>query len=206
MMKYCKQCIYETLPYHTTTFAAQAFIFFEGSPLSYVYRIKEGFVKINRIHPNGDEKTFDILGPGDYVALLAVLQGKDIYIATAIALTKVVAIKIEVDDVLKAYQSNDRFQSICLRCAVTRSTMFQDKLFQTANIDTEDKILSTLQLLARKFGKMNQGRMEIELPFSKTELANIIGIRRETLSRKLSKMQKAHIIQIDKNKYILDRV
>ncbi|MBU1020463.1 MAG: Crp/Fnr family transcriptional regulator [Firmicutes bacterium] len=206
MEKYCKHCIYETLPHNLVTFSSQETIFMEGLSLSSVYRVKEGLVKVNRMHPSGDEKTFDILGPGDYLALLAVLQGKKEYIATAVAITDVTAVQITFDNVVTAYQSNSVFQATCLHCAVTRSTMFQDKLFQTTNIDTEEKILATLQLLANKFGLIQDGIVEMKLPITKTVLASIIGIRRETLSRKLSEMQQKKIIQIHENIYKFDRL
>ncbi|QMS84382.1 Crp/Fnr family transcriptional regulator [Candidatus Xianfuyuplasma coldseepsis] len=188
------------------TFRQGQQIFLEGSSLTSVYRIRKGLVKINRIHHSGDEKIFDILGPDDYIALLAVLQGKNEYVASAIALTEVTVTQMSTSDVLQAYQSNNIFQATCLQCAVTRSTMFQDKLFHTTNIDIEEKILATLQLLAKKFGTIEKGSVLLKLPFTKTVLASIVGIRRETLSRKLSDMQHKNIIQVDKNIYKFDRL
>ena len=206
MKKFCKHCIYESLPHDIVKYTPQESIFMEGFDLQYIYRIKSGLVKMNRIHPSGDEKIFDILGKEDYIALLALLQGKQEYVASATALTDVKLIRMNAEDVLMAYQSNDIFKASCLECAVTRSTMFQDKLFQTANIDVEEKILATLQILAKKFGVMKHGVVEMELPFTQTVLASIIGIRRETLSRKLSLMKDKNILQIDKNIYKFDRL
>jgi CRP/FNR family transcriptional regulator len=122
-------------------------------------------------------------------------------VASATALTDITAIQMHTTDVLHAYQSNNTFQASCLHCAVTRFTMFQDKLFQTTNIDIEEKILATLQILAKKFGTIEQGSVTLKLPFTKTVLASIVGIRRETLSRKLSDMQHKNIIQVNKNIY-----
>jgi CRP/FNR family transcriptional regulator len=199
-------CIYESLPHDIVTFPSQAIIFLEGQPLEYVYRIKDGLIKMNRIHPSGDEKIFDILGPGDYIALLAVLQNKKEYIASAETLTNVSLVRLSYNNVIRAYESNETFKATCMHCAVTRSTMFQNKLFQTNNIDTEEKILATLQLLANKFGVIKGNIVEMELPFTQTVLANIIGIRRENLSRKLSKMQENNIIHVNKNSYTFDRL
>lgn len=206
MKKYCKHCIYETLPHDQVKLSAQENIFFEGFELDYVYRIVEGYVKMSRIHPSGDEKIFDVLGPGDYIALVAVLQGKKEYVASAITINEVSAIRISSEDVLKAYQSNSVFQSSCLNCAVTRSILFQDKLFQASNIDAKEKILGTLQLLAKKYGIVQDDYIVMKLPFSKTELARIVGIRRETLSRKLTEMQKVDEVRIDKNIYKIKRL
>lgn len=206
MKKYCKNCIYESLPHKVKTFSPKELLFLEGDSLDFVYRIIDGLVKITRIHPSGDEKIFDILGPGDYIALIAVLQNNTSYVASAESLTEVKSVKINTLDIKKAYQSNTIFQSTCLNCAVTRSTMFQNKLFQTSNIDTEEKILGTLQILAQKFGTIENDTVILKLPITKTVLASVIGIRRETLSRKLTEMQNNNIIEIENNIYKFDRL
>jgi CRP-like cAMP-binding protein len=46
----------------------------------------------------------------------------------------------------------------------------------------------------------------LDLPFSKTVLANFIGIRRETLSRTITKLIDEQIIYNEKNSYILNYV
>ncbi|MDC7243542.1 MAG: Crp/Fnr family transcriptional regulator [Sphaerochaetaceae bacterium] len=206
MRKYCKQCIYESLPHDIKIFSLKEILFLEEEPLNYVYRIIDGLVKITRVHPSGDEKIFDILGPGDYIALIAVLKGNSNYVATAESLTELKTIRIRKVDIQKAYESNAVFQSTCLSCAVTRSTMFQNKLFQTSNIDTEEKILSTLQILATKFGTIKNDLVILKLPITKTVLASVIGIRRETLSRKLTEMQNNNIIKIENNLYKFNRL
>jgi CRP/FNR family transcriptional regulator len=206
MKKYCVNCIYETLPHDVVTRPAGTMLFQEGEPLEYVYRVFEGLVKINRLHPSGDEKIFDVLQAGDYIALIAVLQGKNTYIASAETLVPTRLIRIATPDVIDAYESNEIFKRTCLNCAVTRSTLFQSKLFQMTNIDTEEKILAIFQLLAEKFGTIENGRVRLDLPFNKTVLADLIGIRRETLSRKLSSMQADNLLDMDKNTYYFDRM
>jgi CRP/FNR family transcriptional regulator len=74
-------------------------------------------------------------------------------------------------------------------------------LFNISNINLEEKILSSLELLANKFGVVKENFVELELPFTKNDLANLIGVRRETLSRKLSEMKKNNIIEVTKNIY-----
>lgn len=206
MKKHCENCIYETLPNNPVTFSSQQSIFMEGEKAEYVFRIKEGYVKMSRIHPNGEEKIFDILGPGDYIALLAVLKGEEEYVASAEAITSVKAIRILTSEVNKAYNSNNIFKASCLNCAVTRGIMFQEKLFISSSNDLESKILNALHLLSNKFGITSENTIKLNLPFTKTQLASIIGIRRETLSRKLSEMSKNKVIQIQKNTYIFNRL
>jgi CRP/FNR family transcriptional regulator len=206
MKKYCSNCIYETLPNKEVTLKESDILFLETDTLEYVYKIVEGLIKITKLHQSGDEKVFDILGPNDYVALLAVLQGDEEYIATATALTDVTVRRFSKKDVEQAYSSNAMFQTNCMKCVVTRSKTFHNYLFNVSNVDPEEKILSVLQLLANKFGRVENDIVYVTLPFSKTVLANIIGVRRETLSRKLSSMKKDNILEENHNVYKFNRL
>ncbi len=202
-MKFCKHCQYDNLVGKIIELDDKEIIFFEGDELKYIFQVYQGYVKMVRYLENGDERIIGILGPGDYLGLLALLQERKEFLATAIPLTKVSLKKIPKFEVVNAYESNLKFRDSCLKCAVTRSNLFQNSLVNSANSDTLDKIINTLNSLFERFGLIEKANKVLILPFSKTVLANIIGIRRETLSRYLSKLQQEKVIRIEKNKYYL---
>jgi CRP/FNR family transcriptional regulator len=204
MKKFCINCQYDYLQGEIVFIKDNSIIFMSDDLIDYIYQINDGFVKMVRYLENGDEKIIGILGPGDYLALLAVLQKKSNYLATAITLTKTILKKIPQNQVLSAYESNNEFRNRCLECAVTRSNNFQNFLVQSASLDAKEKILNTLKTLYEKFGYIDNKKQILDLPFSKTVLANIIGIRRETLSRTIKVMQEEEILVNDRNKYILN--
>ncbi|MBN2540228.1 MAG: Crp/Fnr family transcriptional regulator [Bacilli bacterium] len=203
MKQYCVNCIYQTLPGAIIQEQPNRILFMESEPLDRVYRIESGYVKMHRYLDSGDERILSVLGPGDYIALLAVLQGQDDYIAQATTLTDTSLKVIDKADILDAYQTNQTFQKTCLQCAVTRTHFFQFQISQSANSDTQDKILSVLLDLKKKFGEIYEGNDVLILPFSKSVLANLIGIRRETLSRHLSILQKQKKLLVRDNIYII---
>ena len=201
MKQYCTNCVYKSLPNTQKLFSENETIFLEGNELNNVYVIEEGLVKISKIFINGEEKIFDILGPGEFLALVAVLKGDKEYIATAVALSDCVVSVMEKDIVKEAYTSSNKFKDMCLSCAMTRTNLFQSQLSNSLNEDIEERIINVLTFLSSKFGELIHFEHTLKLPISKTMLAGIVGIRRETLSRKLSKMKKDGIITIDKNIY-----
>lgn len=206
MQKYCVKCIYSDLPSKTIKLHEKDVIFLEGDDLLYSFMIVEGLVKVSKITLNGEEKIFDIFGPNDFLALVSMLKEDETYIATATCLTEVELKLLHKVDVLEAYRSNNRFKDICMSCAMTRTNLFQSQLFNSTNTDIEDRILLVLEYLSKKFGTLADNQYTIKLPFSKTTLASIIGIRRETLSRRLTSMQKENLIEITKNTYKFYRV
>ena len=206
MKKYCTRCVYSTLPKSHKEYIENDVIFLEGDILESAFLIESGLVKVSKLFLNGEERIFDILGPNEFLALVAILRNDDTYVASATCLTDVTIGKVSKEDVLVAYDSSSKFKDVCLSCIVTRTNLFQNHLYQSSNVDTEDKIISVFAYLTKKFGEVIDEKHILDLPFSKTTLANIIGIRRETLSRKLSKMQKENILEINKNKYIFTRM
>lgn len=203
MNKLCEICLYDNLPSKTKTIKKNEHIFYEGDPIKYIFIIKKGLVKISKVFINGDEKILDILAPGDFIALLTILKEQNEYIVTATAISKVELTVISKDDALKAYKLNNNFKDACLTCAANRVGVFQNQLFESLNQNTEEKILNILTFLFQKFGSIKEDKKQMTLPISKTELASIIGIRRETLSRKLSILEENNKIKITKNTYQL---
>jgi CRP-like cAMP-binding protein len=190
----------------TLKISDKSHIFLEGQRIEYVYSIQEGYVKMSKYMDNGDEFIIGVLGPGDYIALLAVLQGKESYIASASSLSELVLKRLSQEEVKSAYESNPDFKDLCLKCAVTRSNLFHNQMLVSANTDIKEKIIVILKNLSYKFGQVQGKKLIVTLPFSKTVLANIINIRRETLSRYLSLLSQEDILSVDKNTYCLNYV
>ncbi|MCF7925991.1 MAG: Crp/Fnr family transcriptional regulator [Candidatus Izimaplasma sp.] len=203
MTNYCNVCIYKSLPYREITIKKGAYLFHQGDPLTMMYYLRDGLVKVLKLHSNGEEKIFDIVGKNDFLALLAILQKKDLYPASAIALTDLILNVSTKADVLNAYTTNQPFKEACIDCASNRAILFQDHLFQLSNASTDDKIIGVLTHLAQQLGTFKDDIYTVDIPLNQTDLANIINVRRETLSRKLTELKKQEKITIDKNTYKL---
>ena len=81
--------------------------------------------------------------------------------------------------------------------------MFQGHTFNSSTQDPSKIILSVLKHLSTKFGYYKSGDTFINLPINKTELANMCGLRRETLSRKITQLKMDGVIEVNKNFYKL---
>lgn len=206
MSQFCNVCIYDTLTYQELNVSRGETIFREGEPLFHIYRIDEGYVKVVKYHETGDEKIINVFGPGDVLALLIFLQNQKAYIATAIALSDVKLRKISISDADQAYHKNTSFKETCLSCATQRANIFMNHLFQTSSTDVDEKILGILLHLYRKFGSYSNQKHCLYLPINQTDLASIIGIRRETLSRRLGALQDEGVISIVDHTYCFFKI
>ena len=199
-MATCELCIFRSDIGKQSIFKKGVTIFLEGEEVDNIYFIKEGIVKLTKLYANGEEKLIDILKPGDFLALLTILKGSKEYLVTATTLQEVVLEKLNKKTALENYQCDSKFKEACLNCAANRLGVFQNQLFNFSNLDTDDKIMNVLTHLYNKFGYMKGKKHYIELPITKTDLANMVGLRRETLSRKLTSLQNDGVISVVKNK------
>lgn len=205
-MRYCKNCIFDLNKDVVSKYNKDETIFFEGEEVETIFLIKEGIIKLEKIYENGEVRIIDIVTKGDYVALLTILKDVRNYIVSAVCLTDVLITPISKKDAVNAYTKNLHFKETCLSCAAHRLGVFQDHTFLSTNTDVTERILATLHHLGKKFGTYKENGILITLPINKSELANMVGLRRETLSRKLSKMEQENLIKIEKNKYFIRSV
>lgn len=57
--------------------------------------------------------------------------------------------------------------------------------------------------LSEKYGKPHGGRVHIDLPLSREELASYVGVTRETISRKFSRFEDSGLIKLIGNKQMV---
>lgn len=200
-METCTNCIYKSDIKDTIEYNKNTVVFYEDDKIDNIYFIKDGVIKLTKLYPNGEEKIMDILTKGDFIALLTIMQNKNNYLVTATAITQVTLEIIDKEKAIKNYNQNILFKEKCIECASNRIGNLHDMVYGVNNLDKEDQVLETLKNLYSKFGFEQNKKHYIYLPISKTDLASLIGIRRETLSRKLTKLQKENKIKVKKNIY-----
>ena len=72
-----------------------------------------------------------------------------------------------------------------------------------ATNDVDSRMAYLLTDLMEKYGENIEKNISIELPLSREEMANFIGVTRETISRKLKKFEDEKLIKIVGTKIII---
>ncbi len=171
-------------------------IFLEDDPGDKLFILREGWVKILKISPEGKEKTLAILGPGDCLGELAILDGKG-RSGIAQTLTKLEALQINSNDFSKILKNSPHIALSLLPVLTSR--------LRKANKEIEKLIFQDVyhRLLSYFF---ENGVLEGESLFIKRlpqrEIASIIGTSRETVSRLLGDLMEEGLITMDK-KFII---
>lgn len=177
-------------------------IFVESDNLTKVYYIKNGIVKIYKITEQGDEKIVDISTVGEFLGLTLALNNVNEYMLNATTITECKFIEISTEDIKRGMDDYNCLKESCTKFAFSKTMQFQSQIAHS--LDSNENILNVLNDLHKKFGYIKDNKKVIDMPINKSDLANLIGIRRETLSRKLAKMKEEKILDYNKNKFFLE--
>jgi CRP/FNR family transcriptional regulator len=153
-------------------------------------------VRIFKTSVNGREQVLNIDGPGSSVAELPVFDGGN-YPASVAA----------VDEATLLFVSKQDFQSLCLthpevalkvlRVVGARLRRLVGIIEELSFTTVRHRLAAFLLRSAQREGRQTPAGTEILLPANNQELASQIGTVRELVSRNLSRLQAAGLIQID---------
>ena len=177
-------------------------IFSEGNKANTLYFVNEGKIKIYKYTKDGKEQILYLLSEGEFFGELNILkESKYGFNAEAIEDCKICTLS---KDDLKDLLIKKPIISIKMLEALTeRITSVENLVQNIATNDVNSKIAYLLVSLADKYGIENAGCIIINLPMNREDMANYIGITRETLSRKLKKFEEDGLIQIVGTKKIV---
>ena len=171
-------------------FPKGAVLFAEGQRSCCLYSLSSGLVKITNHTSDGREQIVGLSTPGK---LLAGLQGisADRYEYTAVAETEVYACKIRHRGLLRAVRKEGDV-AMRLVAALNAQLAHSRALMQVMSQKcAAAKIASFIQLVL-PHGHTDHKRYT--LPFSRGEIANLLGLSEETVCRQMARMKRRGIL------------
>lgn len=177
-------------------------IFSEGQDFDQLYIVNQGSMKVLKYNKDGKEQILYILSEGEFLGDLSLLK-KGILPFSAIALEDITLCTIHKNDFDHIIKTNPSISLKVLEYAHDRIYELEN-LIQTVTTKDIDTRLATLLLnLSKSFGQKsshNAQEVYINLTMSREDMANFIGVTRETVSRKLSFFQSEGILEVIGNK------
>ncbi|MEE6294685.1 Crp/Fnr family transcriptional regulator [Georgenia wangjunii] len=169
-------------------------IYTAGQPAEHLYVLAAGRAKASRPTPGGHDVVVDLLAPGDLFGGLQAL-GQPVYPETVRAMSTTCALRIDTRafrDVLTEHPQ------VALRVLDDTSALLAQArtgLTQQSTATVAQRVATTLLRLAEKFGQERTGGGTlIQLPLTRADLAGMTGSTSESVSRVMSQLRKAGII------------
>lgn len=177
------------------------FLFQQGQPLEQLFICIEGFIKLFRLTPNGDEKIVEIISAGNSFAEAVLFLGGQQYPVHAVALKPAQVLGINA----KQYQQILRSSvDVCFHLMGLMSKRMHWLLTEVDRLTLHN---ATFRLLSWLLEAPTHASNTILLDVPKHVLASRLSIKPETLSRILKRLSEQQLIRVDEQMIeLLDRV
>jgi CRP-like cAMP-binding protein len=91
-----------------------------------------------------------------------------------------------------------------LEIMVSRHLQFQMRVNALEQSKATHKVINTLHYLCLRFGKeIKENIVKVELPLTQQDLANFMGLTRETTGIELKKLEKQGVINYRRQNYLI---
>ena len=163
---------------------------------------KQGSVKTSKLTKGGKEP-MHIFSVGDYFGETSLFNNEEGILFNAIALNDVIVCAVDKDKVDSVLEENPRIAIVVLKSLTNRLKDTEEFAHKLVTNDVRVRIAYMLKEFKRKYGKIENGEIFIDLPINREDMANYCGITRETMSRKLSIFEHEGLIEIRGNKSLI---
>lgn len=166
----------------------------EGDPALGFYIVAEGLVKVFKVSVDGKEQLLHVFGEGEPVGEVPVFSGTH-YPAHVVALTPAVLVYFARDEFTHMLNANPQLALNMLATLSQRLRRFAGVIEDLSLKDVSARLAKYLLSLAKK-----QQSTSVILPLSKGDLASSLGTISETLSRTLSRLRAAEVVEVARNR------
>ena len=175
----------------------------EGNKRNFIYIVKKGKVKLYKSSSEGRHIILELKGENSILGLVILFT--DLPNPTTImTLEDSTIYLIRTPDLESLVLSNSDFAAKIIKILGVQLLNSQNKVKDVTLDDSYTKTLKLLYYLSKDFGlELDNGLIELNLDLTRSDMASIIGVSRETLSRTLSQLNKQGIILIDENKIFI---
>lgn len=176
-------------------FAAGEAVHLAGQRARRLYVVATGTAKVTRSSVEGTEVLLDVARPGDFFGALPVL-GSDTYRESVWALTPLCVLSLDVDTFDEILDQHPSVARAGLAVMAGRLEQARAHTHALSAATSEQRIAAALVMLADRAGApRGHGRILLDLPLSRDDLAALTGTASETVSRVLAKLQRDGVVE-----------
>lgn len=174
-----------------TRLKAGSYLFYEGDTVDWLYQVKSGVLRLTRLLEDGRRQVIAFGYQGDVVGFPSGgLHHTDCDVLVDARLQPFRRSLLENGD------GDPELHQSLLQAALHEISAMQDHFMMLGCKSAVEKVTSFLCVLQERVGEEVDGRMQIELPMCRGDIADFLGLTTETVSRTLTQLRKSNIIAI----------
>ena len=183
-------------------YAKGTMLFWERDTVNRIFFVVKGYVALHKTNNNQDKKIVFVYGPG--TLLNEVILAKPTSSISCETLSEATILSFSRSQFTEIMQEDFGFTAYVLNSLASKVRRLYHQLGNTSNtMHLSRRLAAKLWKLGKDFGKERDGRTMIDFELSITFLADMLGSKRETVSRALKKLTAEGLVIIEKNHFYL---
>jgi CRP/FNR family transcriptional regulator len=167
----------------------------EGECAESNFGLSQGVVRRYKLLSDGRRQVLSFALPGDFLAMpLADRHG-----FSADAIGEVALSRFSRGDLTKFIQSSPNFMRLLIEFATRELEMAQDQLLLLGNGSAEEKVSVFLVSWRNRVARLSVFSETVALPMRRQDIADFLGLKLETVSRTLAKLEQRSVIRLVPN-------
>jgi CRP/FNR family transcriptional regulator, anaerobic regulatory protein len=167
-------------------------IFSESEPADAVYGLSQGVVRLYKLLPDGRRQVLAFALPGDFLGMPLA----DRHNFSADAIGEVALCRFSRDDLTKFIRSSPSIMRLLIEFATRELDMAQDQLLLLGNGSAEEKVAVFLVSWRNRLARLSAFSETVPLPMRRQDIADFLGLKLETVSRTLAKLEQKNVIRL----------
>jgi len=177
-------------------------IFQKDDPGHSLFIVARGSVRIYVPSTQGADLTLAVLGPGHFFGDLSLLDGRP-RSASAAALGDTNVVILERSDFVAVIRTRPAAVMSVLAVVVRRLRDTDEMASDLAFLDVGGRLAKKLLELAATNGVKRQDGVLLDMAITQEELANMIGVTRESVNRNLSLFRRIGLVAKEGRRFVL---
>lgn len=168
-------------------------LFHEGDPASQVYNVTEGALKLTKLLPDGRRQVIGFILPGDFLGIS--IAGEHAFTAEALKNSRMC--RFSRGRFHGFSTDHPQLEREIYRLAAHELAAAQAQLLLLGRKSALERVASFLLDLGKRQQKNGAGLpRSVSLPMSRIEIADYLGLTKETVSRVLAELKSRRLIRL----------
>lgn len=167
-------------------------LFHEGDPATRVFTLTRGTLKLYKLLADGRRQVMGFMHPGDFLGIS--VDDEHAFSAEALECAQLCWFPRErFDDFTDEHGAVERE---LFRLAAHELAAAQQQFVVLGRKTATERLASFLLALAERTGASASGESVVRLPMSRSDIADYLGLTKETVSRVISSLKRARVIRL----------
>lgn len=189
----------------TRQFAKKRTILFQGEIPRGAMILESGLVKVYGITTGGDQRTITLLAAGDIFPVECVFDKSRVSLYYYEALTDCSVLSLPKSEFVAALEKDGVLKNQVFQSYMAHYTSATMHIYALEHSHAQEKLVYILQYLVARFGeKQPDGLTKIELRLSHQDIAEMVGLTRETTAVELHRLKDRGLIDYQRFSYYVN--